>query len=195
MTTVQVRFQDFRWHCRAVQPVSVGVGDDDGLVQAIIVCRVEGEIFFQRDDVAGDVHQPAPDAVAAIGDVCIGQRVVLVAEGPQGEEQVLVAAVAGHDLLRLQLKVCRRCPQQLGTGRVGVEAELFHLGLAHRPHHGRRGEIRAFVGVQLDVLLVLRLFARGVGSDSFQRGRKKTAHVCQPPFLLQLDLSAKGSPF
>ena len=72
--------------------------------------------------------------------------------------------------------MCCRCPQQLGTRRVGVEAELFHLGLTHRPHHGRRGEIRAFVGVQLNVLLVLRLFARGVGSDSFQRGRKKTAH-------------------
>ena len=72
--------------------------------------------------------------------------------------------------------MCRRCPQQLGTRRVGVEAELFHLGLAHRPHHGRRGEIRAFVGVQLNVLLVLRLFARGVGRDSGQRGGKKTAH-------------------
>ena len=80
---------------------ALGVGDDDGLVQAVIIRRVEGEIFFQRDDVAGDVHQPAPDAVAAIGDVRIGQRVVLVAEGPQGEEQILVAAVAGHDLVRL----------------------------------------------------------------------------------------------
>ena len=79
----------------------VGVGDDDGLVQAVVVLRVQREIILQRDDVAGDVQQPAPDAVAAIGDVCIGQRVVLVAEGPQGEEQVLVAAVAGHDLVRL----------------------------------------------------------------------------------------------
>ena len=162
----------------------VGVGDDDGLVQAVIIRRVESEIFFQRDDVAGDVHQSAPDAVAAIGDVCIGQRVVLVAEGPQGEEKVLVTAVAGHDLIRLQAKVHRRRFQQVGAGGVGVETELFHLGLAHRPHHGRRGEIRAFVGVQLNVLLVLRLFARGVGSDSFQRGRKKTAHICQPPFFI-----------
>ena len=33
---------------------------------------------------------------------------VLVAEGPQGEEQVLVAAVAGHDLGRLQAEMRRR---------------------------------------------------------------------------------------
>ena len=154
----------------------VGVGDNDGLVQAVIVGRVEGEVILQRDDVAGNVHQAAPDAVAAVGDVCIGQRMCLVAEGPQGEEEVLVAAVAGHDLVGLQIEVGRCRPQQLGTGGVGVEAELFHLGLAHRRHHRRRGAVGAFVGVQLDVLLVLRLLPRGVGGDSFQRGRKKTAH-------------------
>ena len=52
--------------------------------------------------MAGNVHQSAPHAVAAIGDVGIGQRVVCVAEGTQRKEEVLVAAVAGHDLLRLQ---------------------------------------------------------------------------------------------
>ena len=79
----------------------VGVCKYDGGIDAVVILRVQREILFQRDHFAGNVHQPAPDAVAAIGDVCIGQRVVLVAEGPQGEEQVLVAAVAGHDLVRL----------------------------------------------------------------------------------------------
>ena len=57
-----------------------GVCDDDGLVQTIVVLRVQREIILQRDDVAGDVQQPAPHAVAAIGDVGIGQRVLFVAE-------------------------------------------------------------------------------------------------------------------
>ena len=93
-------------------------------MQAIVVLRVQREIILQRDDVAGDVQQPAPHTVAAIGDVGIGQRVLFVAEGPQRKEQVLVAAVAGHDLIRLQPEVGRRCPQQVGTGGVGVKAQL-----------------------------------------------------------------------
>ncbi len=31
--------------------------------------------------------------------------------------------------------MCRRCPQQVGTRRGGVEAEVFHVGLGHRPNH------------------------------------------------------------
>ena len=34
----------------------VGVGDNNGLVQAIVVLRVQREIILQRDDVAGDVQ-------------------------------------------------------------------------------------------------------------------------------------------
>ena len=82
---------------------ALGLARHDGLVQAVIVGWVEGEVLLQRDDVAGNVHQAAPDAVAAVGDVCIGQRMRLVAEGPQGEAEVLVAAVAGHDLVGLQI--------------------------------------------------------------------------------------------
>ena len=146
----------------------VGVGQHDGGVQAVIVGGVQREVLPQRDDPAGDVHQPAPDAVAAVGDVRIGQRVFLVAEGTQREEQVLVAAVAGHDLIRLQPEVLCCRVQQLGTGRVGVEPQLFHLGTAHGLQHRRGGRIGAFVGVQLDVLLILRLLAGGVGGHIHQ---------------------------
>ena len=126
--------------------------------------------------MAGDMHQPAPDAVTAVGDVGIGQRVGLIAEGPQGEEEVLVTAVAGHDLIRLQAKVHRRRFQQVGAGGVGVETELFHLMLTHRRHHRRAGQIGAFVGVQLDVLLVLRLLPRGVGGNCFKFRREIFTH-------------------
>ena len=155
----------------------VGVCKDDGLVQAVVVLRVKGEILFQRDDVAGNVHQPTPHAVAAVGDVGIGQRVVCVAEGTQRKEEVLVAAIAGHDLLRLQTEVSCGRLEQVGTGGVGVKAQLFHLVLAHGSDHRRGGQIGAFVGVQFDVLLILRLLTRGVGGDSGQRGRKKTTHI------------------
>ena len=162
---VRVCFQDalnFRpGQCNAGG--GVGVCKDDGLVQAVVVLRVKGEILFQRDDVAGNVHQSAPHAVAAVGDVGIGQRVVCVAEGTQRKEEVLVAAIAGHDLLRLQTEVgCGRL-EQVGTGGVGVKAQLFHLVLAHGSDHRRGGQIGAFVGVQFDVLLILRLLTRGVG--------------------------------
>ena len=74
-------------------------------------------------------------AVAAVGDVGIGQRVVCVTEGAQRKEKVLVAAVAGHDLVRLQTEVCRRGLEQVGAGGVGVKAQLFHLVLAHGGDH------------------------------------------------------------
>ena len=100
----------------------------------------------------------------------------LIAERPEREEEVLVAAVAGHDLLRLQTEVgCGRL-EQVGTGGVGVKAQLFHLVLAHGSDHRRGGQIGAFVGVQFDVLLVLRLFARRIGGDSGQGRGKKTTH-------------------
>ena len=126
--------------------------------------------------MAGDMHQPAPDAVTAVGDVGTGQRVGLVTEGPQGEEEVLVTAVAGHDLIRLQAKVHSRRFQQVGAGGVGVETELFHLMLAHRRHHRRAGQIGAFVGVQLDVLLVLRLLPWGVRGNCFKFRREIFTH-------------------
>lgn len=71
-----------------------------------------------------NVQQTAPHAVAAVGDIRKGQRVALVTESPQRKEQVLVAAVAGHDLGRLQAEMRRRRAQQLGTGGVGVKAQL-----------------------------------------------------------------------
>src|SRR5699024_4412581 len=98
----------------------VGVGDDDGLVQVIVPGRVQGEVLFQRDDVLGDVHQAAPDPVAAVGDVGPGQRAAGVAESPQGKEQVFVAAVAGHDLVRLQLIIFGGGLAQLQAVGVGV---------------------------------------------------------------------------
>ena len=146
----------------------IGVGNDDGLVSAVVIGGVQREILFQGNDIAGDVEQPAPDAVAAVGDVGIGQRVALIAERPEREEEVLVAAVAGHDLIRLQAKVLCRGPEQVGTGGVGVEAELFHLGPAHGVQHRRGGRVGALVGVELDVFLALRLLPRGVGGDSLQ---------------------------
>jgi len=146
----------------------IGVGQHDGGTEAVVIGGVKGEILLQGDDPAGDVHQPAPDAVAAVGDVRIGQRVFLVAEGPQREEEVFVAAVAGHDLAGLQPEVLGRRVQQLGTGRVGVEPQFFDLGAAHGVHYRRGGRVGALVGVQLDVFLILRLFAGGVRGDVHQ---------------------------
>jgi hypothetical protein len=48
--------------------------------------------------------------------------------------------------------------------------------LAHRRHHRRAGQIGALVGVQLDVLLVLRLLPRGVGGDCFKFRREIFTH-------------------
>ena len=154
----------------------VGVCNDDGLVQAVVIGGVKGEVLFQRNDVGGDVQQAAPHAVAAVSDIRKSQRVALVTESPQRKEQILVAAVAGHDLGRLQAEMRRRRAQQLGTGGVGVKAQLFHLGFAHGCHHPGRRQIGAFVGIQFDVLLILRLFSRRIRGDSGQGRGKKTAH-------------------
>ena len=55
----------------------IGVGNDDGLVSAVVIGGVQREILFQGNEIAGDVEQPAPDAVAAVGDVGIGARDII----------------------------------------------------------------------------------------------------------------------
>ena len=106
--------------------------------------------------------------------------------GTQRKEEVLVAAIAGHDLLRLQTEVSCGRLEQVGTGGVGVKAQLFHLVLAHGGDHRRGGQIGAFVGVQFDVLLILRLLTRGVGGDSGQSGRKEFTHGSNPHFSYRM---------
>ena len=158
----------------------VGVGDDNGLVPAVVFQRVQAEIPFQGDDILGDVEQPAPDGVAAISNIGMGQGMIFIAEGPQGEKQVFVAAVARHDLVGLQAVIIRRLLPQGGAGRVGIElkpAGLLLDGLQHR--RGRR--IGAFVGVQLDIGPVLGLFPGGVGLQIAEGGAEKAAHRSAPP--------------
>ena len=142
--------------------------------------RVQAEIPFQGDDILGDVEQPAPDGVAAISNIGMGQGMIFIAEGPQGEKQVFVAAVARHDLVGLQAVIIRRLLPQGGAGRVGIElkpAGLLLDGLQHR--RGRR--IGAFVGVQLDIGPVLGLFPGGVGLQIAEGGAEKAAHRSAPP--------------
>ena len=68
---------------------------------------------------------------------------------------LLYTSVAGHDLLRLQTEVgCGRL-EQVGTGGVGVKAQLFHLVLAHGGNH-RRGGLLKMVGQRRGLLDYLK---------------------------------------
>ena len=158
----------------------VGVGNDDGLVPAVVFHRVQAEIRFQGNHVLRDVEQPAPDGIASIGHIGVGQGVGLIAEGPQGEKQIFVAAVARHHLVRLDAVIPGRSLPQGGAGGVGVQLQPARLAL-NGLHHRGGGGIGAFVGVQFDIRAILGLFTGGVGLQMGQGGAEITAHFAPPP--------------
>ena len=127
----------------------VGVGEDDGLVQALVPAQIEREVRFQRQDMLRDVQQLAQHRVKAVGDVGKGQRRVPVAEGAQRQQQVFVAAVAAQHVFRPDAPVLRNGAAQRGVAQVGVQPQPRH-GRRHRRRHAGGRRVGVLVGVELD---------------------------------------------
>ena len=143
----------------------VGVGDDDGLVQAVVVLRDQGEVLPQGDNLGGDVVQVAEHRVEAVGEVGEGHPPAVGGVGEKGEVQGLVRAVGHEHVLRLHLVLPGQGLLQLPGRRVPVQAQVGRLlGVQGRRHSGG-GRIGGLVGVELHILLILGLFPRGVGGQ------------------------------
>ena len=106
--------------------------------------------------------------VAGIGQP---QQLALADERPRDDRQDVVAAVAAEDpvgLRRPAASAARR--RKASASGSGYFCSPRRSDLLDRPADGRRGRIGVLVGVELDELAVLRLFARHVAGHGFDFG-------------------------
>ena len=106
----------------------------------------------------------------------MGQRPLTVAEGPQGKEQVFIAAVPRHHLVGVDAVIPGGGLAQGGAGRVGIQLQPAGLGL-NGLHH-RRQLIRELlsqiyehraIANQLFIPHIQRIHVLGTGSQIFQQ--------------------------
>ena len=79
---------------------SIGVGDDDEAVQAVVLDGIDGKIRFQGDHRGLYAAELSENGIKAVADIREGGAVLSV--GPEEEVQHLVGAVAHIDVLGLQ---------------------------------------------------------------------------------------------
>ena len=159
----------------------VGVGNHDRLVQAAVLFQVDGQVVLQRDDMLRNMQQIAQNRVKTVGYIGKGQRRVFIAERPQGQQQVLVAAVAAQNILRLHAPVGSDGLVQCAVGQVRVQPQPRHRR-RHRRRHTGRGRVWVFVGVELDKVVNFQLLAGHIRLQCSQRFGKIAAHWLTPPF-------------
>ena len=154
---------------------SVGIGDEDGFVQADVVAHVHRKVFAQRNLFARHAVQRREDLVKTVGDVGEGGGVPGVAEGREGEVEDLVGTVGAQDLFGREM---------VDFGQFRVQGAALGVGVEVQPARGLRGGAegsrgrrkRRFVRIQLDELLAARLFARHVGDQPGVFAAEKAAH-------------------
>ena len=128
-----------------------------------------------------NVQQIAQNRVKTVGYIGKGQRCVFIAERPQGQQQVLVAAVAAQNILRLHAPVGSDGLVQCAVGQVRVQPQPRHHR-RHRRRHTGRGRVWVFVGVELDKVVNFQLLAGHIRLQRSQRFGKIAAHGLTPPF-------------
>jgi imidazoleglycerol-phosphate dehydratase len=160
----------------------VGVGDDDAAIRARIVVDVDSKVVTERNRDVLDSVQLAIDRVEAVTDVGHQDRHFVLEQRHENMRQHFVGAVAEKDLRRLHTEHS----EVFGNGRleaiavrVGVEAQVravaAQFGL-HRRQRERRRRVGVLVGVELDEVLDLGLFARNVGRQAVNKGAPVGIH-------------------
>ena len=144
-------------------------------MQAAVLFKVDGQATFQRDDVLRDVQQITQHRVKAVCHIGKGQRRIFVAEGPQRQQQVFVAAVAAEDVFRAHAPMPGNGGVQVAVCQIGVQPQPGH-GRCHRCRHAGCGRIRVFVGVELDDVSDFELLAGGIRLQRRKGFGKITAH-------------------
>ena len=164
----------------------VGVGDDDpaAVVGALeVVVDADREVGVERDLGVRDVVEAAIHRIEAVADVRHQQRLGVLEQGQERVRQHLVRTVADEDLRRFDAvfgevfgdgvleQVAIRVRVEAQAGRVVAEFSL------HGGERARRGRVGILVGVELDEVGQLGLFARDVRRQRVDEGAPVLAHV------------------
>ena len=154
----------------------VGVGNHDGLIQAVVLAQIQREIFLHQDHMLRNVQQIAQNRVKAVGDIGKCQRVGFITESAQRQQQVFIAAVAAQNIFRLHAAVAGNGGAERGFGQIGIQPQPRHCS-GHRRRHAGGRRVGVFVGVQLDKVRQFQLLAGGIRLQRSQRFGKITAHL------------------
>ena len=95
--------------------------------------------------------------IKAISDIGENDRMLVIAKRHESKIQNLVRAVCHKDLRLFNAEYLYRLFDQLRAFRIGIECELSRLRRNSLCHRGR-GRIGRFIGIELDVLHIARLF-------------------------------------
>ena len=160
----------------------VRVGEDDPAVVARVVVDADLELLAEWNGDAVDTVQLAIHRVEAVGDVRQQERLIVLEQRHEGMREHFVRTVADEDVARTDAEVgemsCDGFLQAIGV-RIGVEAKRVSVGTHLRVHRGNgvwRRRIWVLVGIQLDEVGQLGLFARNVGRQAVNEGAPELAH-------------------
>ena len=124
----------------------------------IINGKIVPEWYFRiRNPVQLGKHR-----VEAVADFGKSRRVIFIAKRHERKVQYLVRAVRENDLGRLHTEKRAERLHKRRTVWVGIKLKLFRR-LFSRPDNGIARWKRRFVGVELDIFHVLRLFTGDIG--------------------------------
>ena len=160
-------------------------------MQAVIILRTQGEILSQRNGLYGDVVQLGKHRVEAIGYIRKGHSPPVGGVGQKGKVQRLIRAVPHKDIGRLHAVLLRQSRLEDPGLRVGVEPQIGSLLGIEGGDHAGRGRIGGFIGVQLDILLVLGLLSGGIGDQPVQAAVEESRHGTPSSFVFYFISSLK----
>ena len=152
----------------------VRVGDDDHAGFSDIIVDADGEILPKGNFLVRHAVKLGVDGVEPVGHVGIQRAVIAVAKRHERKVQNVVRPVGDEDVFALYAVGRRERLAQLFRRGVGIKLQAFRR-LRRRADRVLGGREGGFVGVQFDILLILRLFSGGVGLQRPEAFAQKTA--------------------
>jgi len=150
--------------------------NDPAVGAADVIIDTDAEMLIERHDAGLDAVQPAIDRVEAVGDVREKQRRVVLEERHECVGQHLVRAVANEHLGRRDAVVrSNRRLQPIGV-RVRIQAQRVVRLSGDRGQRSRAWAVGVLVGIELDQVGQLGLFARYVRRQASDDVTPETAH-------------------
>ena len=160
----------------------VGVRDYDRAAKAMVGGKVDCEILPQRQHPGRHAEQVAQNGVEAVGNIGESERSALIAERPDREQQVFVAAVAAEHPIFGHAAARGDGRDELCLPQVGVQPQPGH-GIRHRGGDAGGRGIGVLVRVELDKVRPRNLLSGGIRLQRRQRRGKKSAHGCLPAYF------------
>ena len=142
-----------------------------------VAVQADGQVVLHRDLLIRDAVDVSKHLVKAVGNVREQSGPRVAAEGHEGVIQHFIGAVADHDHVDGHLVALRQRLPQFHRFRIGIQLVAAGVRLrVIKRLFGRRE--RRFVGIQLQVLPVLRLLPRLIGLQRHIPFAQVLAHSC-----------------